>query len=79
MSVMLHNKYYGPFGIDMMIVESDNPACPYLLHPCVEINLRPTMGYAALWASRRLKDEGPYLFNPNAETPQELFLKWEGD
>lgn len=48
MSVMLHNKYYGPFGIDMMIVESDNPACPYLLHPCVEINLRCTMGHVAL-------------------------------
>ena len=37
--------YSGPFGIDMMIVASDNG---YLLHPCVEINLRRTMGHVAL-------------------------------
>ncbi len=39
--------YTGPFGIDMMIVESaENDK--YLLHPCVEINLRMTMGHVAL-------------------------------
>ena len=70
--------YRGPLGIDMMVVRSADHPQRLLLHPCVEINLRPTMGYAALWASRRLNDEGPYLFNPDAQTPQELFLKWEG-
>lgn len=33
--------YCGPFGIDMMIVEGK-------VHPCVEINLRRTMGHVAL-------------------------------
>ena len=33
--------YVGPFGIDMMITKEG-------LHPCVEINLRRTMGHVAL-------------------------------
>ena len=38
-------KYYtGPFGIDMMIYRENND---YKLHPCVEINLRTSMGHAA--------------------------------
>ena len=40
-------NYKGPFGIDMMIVNGeDNKG--FLLHPCVEINLRRTMGHLAL-------------------------------
>jgi hypothetical protein len=35
-------NYRGPFGVDMMIVSGG------LLHPCVEINLRRTMGHVAL-------------------------------
>ena len=35
------NDYVGPFGIDMMIVKGG-------LHPCVELNLRRTMGHVAL-------------------------------
>lgn len=38
--------YAGPLGIDMMMVRND--ARCVLLHPCVEINLRRTMGHAAL-------------------------------
>ena len=38
-------KYQGPFGVDMMIVAADEG---YALHPCVEINLRRTMGHVAL-------------------------------
>ena len=37
--------YAGPFGVDMMIVKSPSG---FLLHPCVEINLRRTMGHVAL-------------------------------
>lgn len=37
--------YCGPFGIDMMAVRADNQL---LLHPCIEINLRRTMGHVAL-------------------------------
>ena len=38
-------NYRGPFGVDMMIVR-DNTQLK--LHPCVEINLRRTMGHVAL-------------------------------
>ncbi|MCM1080100.1 MAG: hypothetical protein NC344_11605 [Bacteroidales bacterium] len=43
----LSGNYAGPFGVDMMIVRSkdDNG---FLLNPCVEINLRRTMGHVAL-------------------------------
>ena len=44
------NRYQGPFGVDMMLVNGQcsmfNGQC--LFHPCVEINLRRTMGHVAL-------------------------------
>ena len=44
--------YHGPFGVDMMIVRGEGELSDrhsdLLLHPCVEINLRRTMGHAAL-------------------------------
>ncbi len=43
----LRGAYCGPFGIDMMIVEGEQRQ-GFLLHPCVEMNLRRTMGHAAL-------------------------------
>jgi len=48
---MLKGKYQGPLGIDMMVVP------PSTLHPCVEINLRRTMGHAALALERRLNPD----------------------
>ena len=47
LSVLYKNKYKGPFGVDMMIVAQPNDG-RFLLHPCVEINLRRTMGHVAL-------------------------------
>ena len=44
LKTVLKDKYVGPFGIDMMIVKGEK----YGLHPCVEINLRRTMGHVAL-------------------------------
>ena len=42
----LKNRYQGPLGVDMMIVtDADNQL---RLHPCVELNLRRTMGHVAL-------------------------------
>ena len=53
-------KYQGPFGVDMMVVGKEALLLPspldgsgaeaktFLLHPCVEINLRRTMGHVAL-------------------------------
>lgn len=49
MSEKLNGVYAGPFGIDMMVVRN---AFGLALHPCVELNLRMTMGHAALALSR---------------------------
>jgi len=41
--------YKGPFGVDMMVVDGGcETQHPYQLHPCVELNLRRTMGHVAL-------------------------------
>lgn len=44
---LFKGKYVGPFGIDMMVVrvEGREELC---IHPCVELNLRRTMGHVAL-------------------------------
>ena len=42
--------YAGPLGVDMMVVRHGQHN---LLHPCVEINLRRTMGHVALSVARR--------------------------
>lgn len=42
---LFNQKYRGPFGVDMMIIANGTD---FLLHPCVEINLRRTMGHTAL-------------------------------
>lgn len=44
---MFKGRYQGLFGIDMMIVARADQT-GFLLHPCVEINLRRTMGHVAL-------------------------------
>lgn len=44
------DRYCGPFGVDMMVVAGS------LLHPCVEINLRRTMGHVALSLSPKDDD-----------------------
>ena len=46
-SSRMRNHYKGPFGIDMMIVAHPDSQ-GFLLHPCVEINVRRTMGHVAL-------------------------------
>ena len=42
---LLAGRYHGPFGVDMMVVKENGEI---LIHPCVEINIRRTMGHAAL-------------------------------
>lgn len=50
------NKYRGALGVDMMIVARPD-ANGFLLHPCVEINLRRTMGHVALALSKLLPSQ----------------------
>lgn len=47
MGALLKGRYTGAFGIDMMVVRRDD-GDGFLLHPCVEINLRRTMGHVAI-------------------------------
>lgn len=42
MSEAIHGEYIGPFGVDMMVLPGKT------ICPCVEINLRRTMGHVAL-------------------------------
>lgn len=45
LETLLAGNYHGPLGVDLMIVKKDEAL---KLHPCVEINLRNTMGHVAL-------------------------------
>lgn len=45
---LFKGNYHGPFGVDMMVVAKECFGDGFLLHPCVEINLRRTMGHVAL-------------------------------
>lgn len=47
----LGNSYRGPLGVDMMVVSVDNKL---MVHPCVELNLRRTMGHVALALTERI-------------------------
>ena len=72
MSKQLKGNYSGPFGIDMMIVNGG------LVHPCVELNLRQTMGHVALAMSEKVNTPrvmrmdyraGHYSIHVNALSP----------
>lgn len=67
LSVRLRNLYKGPLGVDMMVVASADGNAPFLLHPCVEINLRRTMGHVALALS-------PSPFEPQ----QSMCISYDG-
>lgn len=57
-------QYRGYLGIDMMVYE--NPRGILCLHPCVEINMRYTMGVVAIFLSKRLlapDAQGYFLIN----------------
>lgn len=45
---LIGQTYRGPLGVDMMLLPD---GC---MHPCVEINLRMTMGYASLFIPKQL-------------------------
>jgi hypothetical protein len=52
LGALYKGRYAGPFGVDMMVVRGDDNG-PFLLNPCVEINLRCTMGHVALELSKQ--------------------------
>lgn len=49
----LKGRYCGPLGVDMMVV-ADSVAENLLIHPCVEVNLRRTMGHLAISLAEKI-------------------------
>lgn len=45
---VIRNIYSGPFGVDMMVCASGTEGGACFVNPCVELNLRRTMGHVAL-------------------------------
>ena len=56
LSDILKGAYIGPFGVDMMVVAREDQQ-GFWLHPCVEINLRRTMGHVALSLTSLVKGQ----------------------
>ena len=56
---LLAGRYVGPLGVDMMSVMTDRGP---RLHPCVELNLRHTMGSVALSLRAWTGGDGPWRF-----------------
>lgn len=50
----LTGNYRGPLGVDLMLARTGEGRVA--VHPCVEINVRRTMGFAALHLARRLPE-----------------------
>lgn len=60
------NKYCGVVGVDLMICRATDGR--YLVNPCVEVNLRRTMGWVALQFDRQV-----------CETPCRFFIDYDPD
>lgn len=70
---VLAGNYTGPLGIDMMTLRMPEGGEQVYLHPCVEINVRHTMGHVACALSARLAPESEGRFAiAYARTPQGL-------
>ncbi|MDY4966911.1 MAG: hypothetical protein SO094_00910, partial [Prevotella sp.] len=54
MSREINGQYVGPFGVDMMIIKTQSGL---KVNPCVEINLRRTMGHVALSLSPTIREQ----------------------
>ena len=58
---VIDGNYVGPLGIDMMLVRQEDGAVA--LNPCIEVNLRRTMGWAALKLQERIDGRVPERFS----------------
>ncbi|MCM1076556.1 MAG: hypothetical protein NC411_04265 [Bacteroides sp.] len=76
LSDLTAGTYHGWMGIDMMVYREDGI---YKIMPCVELNLRMTMGVAALEIAERLDVTHPHFLawehnNPEQHTGDSLIL-----
>jgi hypothetical protein len=53
---LLGNRYAGNLGVDMLIYKDNDNGC-FGIHPCIEINLRYTMGLMAIRLFENYLDE----------------------
>jgi len=67
LSALLRGEYVGPLGIDMMLVQT---AEGVKVHPCVEVNLRRTMGHVALQLCQNAATDNWQIFSPNFPGPE---------
>ena len=58
---VIAGNYVGPLGIDMMLVRQEGGGVA--LNPCIEVNLRRTMGWAALKLQERWDGRIPERFS----------------
>ena len=63
--------YEGPFGVDMLIYRDDNDEL--FINPCLEINLRFTMGFVALKIERMLAEKSKGVFRIFYEPGKSFF------
>lgn len=72
----LLRSYTGPFGVDMMVVAAPGG---FILHPCVEINLRRTMGHVAIglmpWLNASADDDIQYVMRLEQNSCYQLKIR----
>lgn len=68
--------YEGPFGVDMLIYRDDNDEL--FINPCLEINLRFTMGFVALKIEKMLAEKSNGVFRIFYE-PGKSFLSFSNE
>ena len=57
------SSYSGFLGVDMMVCHSEDSSTGYALHPCVEINLRMTMGMVSVLLGHYLAPDSEAIFS----------------
>jgi hypothetical protein len=67
----LHAVYEGPFGVDMLIYLENNNEL--FINPCLEINLRYTMGFVALKIERMIAEKSKGVFRIFYEPGKSFF------
>jgi len=81
LSQMVRGIYCGPIGVDMMFCKSDKG--DVVLHPCVEINFRRTMGQVAQSVAEKYSECGPsrmeIVYKPSAAALRAFFDSKDAD
>jgi len=73
LSEKIGGRYVGPLGVDMMICKENGHLA---LHPCVEINVRTTMGMLAMRLERLLATGVSALFRIRYDHQPEHLIKF---